>query len=434
MDKLIIILCMLISGILSAQTLQTFAGTGIQGFKNGHISEAQFSDIEQLTVDKEGNVYVCDTGNNVIRKIDKDGMVSTFAGSGIEGDSIGDKETARFNKPSGIAIADDGSFYVVDKNNFKIKKITIDGKVELVAGSGIQGFSDGASESSAFSFPTQICVDSNNNLYVADNNNHRIRVIEQDLSTVSTYAGNDFNLLRDGTGSEASFNYPQGIAIDQEDNIYVGDIDNHAIRKITPEQKVTTLAGYGLEGYSDGPGDLATFSGPKGVAVDTLGNIYVADRLNFLVRKIDPSGNVTTIAGTPGRSGNKDGKFSDGNLIGRAVSVAVLPDQSILVSDWFNHTIRRIEMDNINSTKSVAEISENHSIKFSPNPASEFLWIDGILGQSFQVQLIDTNGQVMKSCSNKRFLELQDIPDGVYIIHIFAREYFNTQKIVIANN
>ncbi|MCG8328782.1 MAG: T9SS type A sorting domain-containing protein [Chitinophagales bacterium] len=413
-----------------AQTLETFAGTGIPGLLNGPADEARFSGPEQTAVDQEGNVYVCDLFNHVIRKIDLNGEVTTFAGSGIEGDQLGQKETAQFYKPSGITFDDSGNLYVVDKNNNKIKVIRPNGMVEWVAGSGQAGYADGSVESAMFNQPTYICIDEFNNLYLAGNNDNRIRKIDLSTQTVSTFAGSGIQALQDGVGTSASFFLPQGIAIDQDNNIYVGDRNNNAIRKITPDQVVTTLAGNGGAGFADGPGEQAKFNGPKGLTVDSAGNVYVADRLNFVVRKIDTEGVVSTIAGTPGISGYLDGEYSTGNLIGRAVNVICFQDQSLLVSDWTNETIRKLLPNPFTETEEL-ELPPNKTVKISPNPCSDILRIEGQLGEQFQITLSNINGQVLKQEENTTSIHLNGFLPGIYFLQILGENYLNVEKVVI---
>lgn len=431
MKQLLLLSFLLFGNILSnAQTVSTFAGSGNSGFFNGPADEAEFFNLEQMVMDDEGNVYICDRGNHVIRKIDTDGIVSTFAGLGVEGDQVGPKETALFNLPTGIAIGPDGTFYIVDTGNHKIKKITSDGNVELIAGSGLKGYKDGAALEAEFRFPTHACVDEFNNLYIAGNNNNSIRKIDLSTNIVSTFAGKSLWGFEDGIGSEASFDFPQGLAIDKENNLYVGDKGNNAIRKITPEGVVTTLAGNGNEGYVNGIGAEVEFAGPKGVAVDANGNVYVADRLNYVVRKIDTDGMVSTVAGFPGISGYLDGDATTSSLIGRAVDVICDREQNVLITDWGNHVIRKLTNE-LSSVEEESALNSNSSMVVYPNPASDIITISGNLEIDFRTYVSDLSGRKVLATKNQATINVSDLSPGIYMVTVQGENYNKTEKLII---
>jgi len=218
-------------------------------------------------------------------------IVSTFAGGGplgSDGGGLADGQgsAARFKFPAGIAIDATGNLYVAEENNHRIRKITPKGEVSTFAGSGPTGlgnggFADGQGSSSQFRLPSGIAIDAAGNLYVADYN--RIRKVTP-KGEVSTLAGGKQGFA-DGQGSAAQFNSPFGIAIDKAHNLYVADTFNHSIRKVTTEGEVSTLAG-GEEGFADGQGSASKFRLPSGIAIDAAGNLYVADTKNHRIRKI----------------------------------------------------------------------------------------------------------------------------------------------------
>ncbi len=259
----------------------TFAGS-TQGFANGVGAEAKFSNPVDVALDTSGNLYVADLGNHKVRKITPEGIVSTFAGSTAGYlDEVG--ELAQFNQINGITIDHTGNIYVSDKANIKIRKITPEGLVTTLAGT-IAGFADGEGDVAEFNLLRGIAVDVNGNVYVADDTNDKIRKISPS-GMVSTLAGGDPKGYLDGAGDVAQFNGPTGVAVDALGNVYVADYNNHKIRKITPNGMVSTLAG-DVNGYSDGKADLAQFSYPYGIAVDASGTIYIADAANAKIRKI----------------------------------------------------------------------------------------------------------------------------------------------------
>ena len=252
------------------------------GFADGVGSNALFNFIIGIVTDSQGTIYVADAINHKIRKITPSGVVSTLAGN-TEGFADGTGSNAQFNAPIGLAIDAANNIYVTDTGNHKIRKITPDGLVSTIAGS-VAGFADGNGANAEFDSPVGISIDTQDNIYVSDLSNFKIRKIAAN-GTVSTVAGSDFGFT-DGNASNAQFSNPYDIAMDKLGNIYVADLTNHSIRKITPDGLVTTIAGTGVEGFADGNGANAQFFQPRGLVVDADFNIYVADTNNFRIRKI----------------------------------------------------------------------------------------------------------------------------------------------------
>jgi acid phosphatase type 7 len=314
---------------------------GSSGSADGTGRAAGFYSPMAVAGDSAGNVYVADGYNYTIRKITPAGVVTTLAGSARQqGTNDGSGSAARFYWPEGIAVDDSGNVYVADSNNNTVRKITPEGLVSTFAGTGGQtGTNDGVGSAARFNWPIGLALDRSGNLYVGDANNHTIRKITP-AGVVTTLAGMPRTTgTNDGVGNAARFNEPFGTAVDGQGNVYVADYYNHAIRKITPAGAVTTLAGAaGVIGSNDGPGLLARFNSPTGVAVDSLGTVYVVDSLNYTMRKITPDGMVKTIAGLPGVTGTNDGcgglaRFS------YPYGIAVVATSNLVVADTGNHRI-----------------------------------------------------------------------------------------------
>ncbi len=261
-------------------------------------AEARFNYPQGLTIDGQGNLFVADTYNDTIRKITPAGYVTTIAGIaglGNTGTNDGTNSNARFDSPHGIAARPDATLFVADTFNNAIRQITPVGTNWVVttiaglAGNGNTGTNDGLGKAARFDWPLAIAIDSISRMYVADYNNHCIRKLESQGTNwlVTTFAGLPRTSgSRDGTGSDARFNRPDGLAIDPGGNVYVADGDNHTIRKVTPSGQVTTLAGWPtLPGAVDGVGSAARFNAPYGLAVDERGTLFISDNLNKLVRK-----------------------------------------------------------------------------------------------------------------------------------------------------
>ena len=324
--------------------LSTMAGqAGSSGSTDGSGSIARFNDPSDVAADGAGNVFVADTNNHTIRKITSTGVVTTLAGlAGNSGSADGTGSAARFNLPAGLTVDGSGNIYVADTYNHTIRKIAAGGVVSTVAGlAGTSGSADGFSGNARFNYPSAVTVDSTGNLYVADTNNFTIRKITP-AGVVSTLAGlAGTSGISNGTGSDARFSSPEGVTVDGSGNLYVADTNNHTIRKITPAGAVTTLAGLaGTSGGGDGSGSVAQFQYPSDLAVDSAGNLYVADTDNNTVRKITPAGLVGTLAGLAGASGSTDGVGSIARMF-YPTGVALDGSGNVYVADTNNHTIRK---------------------------------------------------------------------------------------------
>ncbi len=260
-------------------------------------SDTPFRMPYSVAVDSHGNVDVADSLHCRIRQIDPDGGVTTLAGSYSRDAVDGNGTDASFDFPTGIAIDASGNVYIADSGDDMIRKMNGENDVSTVAGqAGVTGASNGTGRDALFNDPWAVAVDSTGNLYIADMANNLIRKITP-KGVVSTLAGGMTPGSTDGTGSAASFNRPMGIAVDTAGNVFVADTANHLIRKITSKGEVTTLAGGGAGGAANGHGSAASFNWPSGIAIDASGNLFVADSGNSLIRKITSSGEVSTYAG-----------------------------------------------------------------------------------------------------------------------------------------
>lgn len=283
-------------------TVSTLAGTGNVGAINGLGKLASFNKPTGLAVDAAGNVYVADAGNNLIRKITPDGTVGTLAGTVVAVDTS-NTITAQplFSGPSGVAVDASGNVYVADAGNNRICVVSPSGNTRTLAGNGNSGSNDGAGAAATFNNPTGVAVDAGGNVYVADMLNNLIRKIAPD-GTTTTLAGSGNIGSTDGVNNAASFYFPNSLTVDQSGNVFVTDDINNLVRKITPDGTVTTIAGNGQAGAQNGLGIQASFNDPAGIAIDAVGNLYVADANNNLIRKITPAGAVTSVAGGLPRS------------------------------------------------------------------------------------------------------------------------------------
>ncbi len=329
----------------------TLAGQSTSGSANGTGITASFFYPYGVAVDSSGNVYVADTDNNLIRKITSSGLVTTYAGQLTSGSANGARTAASFGLPHGIAVDSSGNVYVADTFNFLIRKITNEGVVTTLAGSGSYGSANGTGPAASFGSPYGVAVDSSGNVYVADSRNDLIRKITNEgvVTTLAGSAGVTGSFNR--TGTAASFNNPTGVAVDSSGNVYVADSKNDLIRKINAEGVVTTLAGQaGVTGATDGAGTAASFNNPTGIAVDSSENIYVADSGNDLIRKINDEGVVTTLAGQAGITGATNGSGTLASFYW-PFGIAVDSSGNVYVADSTNFLIRKIKQISINPSR-----------------------------------------------------------------------------------
>jgi serine/threonine-protein kinase len=273
--------------IAPSGTATTLAGSNVAGSADASGSAASFNLPEGLAVDGVGNVYVADAGNNKIRVITPTGGVTTFAGSGVLGSANGPGPAASFSFPTGVAVDAGGNVYVADSGNNLIRAITPAGVVTTLAGSGNAGSANGTGATASFNSPFGVAVGSAGNVYVADSGNNLIRVVASG-GVVTTLAGSGAVGSANGPASAASFRFPSDVTVDAAGNLYVADQGNNLIRVITPAGMVSTLAGSGKAGSANGAASAASFSSPFAVAVDRQGNVYVSDAGNNLIRKIAP--------------------------------------------------------------------------------------------------------------------------------------------------
>lgn len=297
------------SSSLPPASLALFAGDmGSSGNVDGVGAAARFDGPSDMATDSARNIYVADFWNSAIRKITPAGVVTTLTGTGGRGSTDGIGTAASFFLPGGVATDSADNVYVADTHNNTIRKITPAGVVTTLAGTpGVNGNADGTGAAASFVFPLGMATDSAGNIYVAENENGDIRKITP-AGVVTTFAAN--------------LALPNGVETDSADNVYVADSANHVVRKITPAGVVTTLAGTkGVSGSADGNGDAARFNFPCSVAVDSAGNVYVADSGNHTIRKITPDGVVSTVVGVAGQAGFAPGALP--GLLNSPAGVAV---------------------------------------------------------------------------------------------------------------
>lgn len=335
-----IVLCPAIGSM--AQEVRTVAGQAlVSDLVDGPGADARLHNPHGIAVSNRGNVYVADRFNHVIRKITPDGVVSTLAGNGDIGSDNGQGNEASFYEPWDVCVDGEENVYVADYKNNLIRKITPDGTVSTLAGSGSFGFASGPAEVATFGNPGGIALDDAGNLYVSDHNTHIIRKILPD-GTVSTLAGAAFDAAdSDGLGSAARFNRPYGISMGTDGRLYVADEHNHKIKSISRSGYVATVAGSGNLGSKDSTALEARFNYPWDVIQDAEGRLYVLDGYNHVIRRID-STDVITWVGTSGTTGAKDGTGKQASFNGATGLALGAKGNTLWISDAYNNLIRSV--------------------------------------------------------------------------------------------
>ena len=307
-----------------------------------------FNNPNGITADGQGNLYVVDQDNSTIRTIDSNNNVTTIAGQvGVAGSADGQGANASFYYPSGITSDGQGNLYVVDQNNFTIRKIDSNNNVTTIAGQlGISGSADGQGTNASFNYPNSITCDGQGNLYVTDPSNQTIRKIDSNnnVTTIAGQVGNQGSA--NGQGTNATFYYPTGITSDSQGNLYVTDLYNETIRKVDSNDTVTTIAGQvGLQGSSDGPAANVDWFITPAITVDGQGNLFVADNVNNDILKIGTNDSVTTIAGQVGNAGSANGQGTNASF-NTPNGITVDSKGNLYVADSGNDTIRKIGSNN----------------------------------------------------------------------------------------
>ncbi len=416
-----------VSAMAQGQKIMTLAGTGITGFSGDGYSAsgANFNGPTEVVLDNAMNLYILDYNNYRIRKVNTAGIVTTVAGNGIPGNT-GNCTLGTTAEIAAISIAVDrrNNLYFTDQSNAIIRKVNALGIISHVAGTGAMGyFGDGVSATLAkFKQPQGIAVDDTGNIFIADAGNHVIRRIDT-FGKITTIAGTPGSAGYFGDGGLAIYaqlDSPWAVKVDHRGNIYINDFKNNVIRKIDTAHVITTFAGtVGVYGNSGdlGLASLASLNMPRGLGIDTFNNLYIADALNNVIRKVDTFGIISTVAGNGWFGFGGDYGYALGANFKNPYGVAVDVYGSIYIADANNQRVRKTF-----STDGVERIAVSNGVAAYPNPFSGQVVVTGV-EKTDKVEMYDVLGRLVNGtweagADNRRSFTTSGISSGIYLLKV----------------
>ena len=420
-----------------AQTISTLAGKKQSGYSGdgGPASASLLYKATCVVTDKAGNLFVSDFCNHVVRKIDRQGIITTIAGNhimGYSGDG-GPATAAQMKCPWGLAIDATGNLYIAEKENNIIRKINTEGIISTIAGNGTQGYSGngGAATAAQLNHPLGVAVDKAGNVYVADNSNNVVRKINP-AGLINTIAGNHSagNSGDGGQATAASFRNPRHVAVDEAGNVFVSDTWNSVVRKIAATGIITTVAGNRSKSYT-GDGGQATAAGiyyPVGITVGADGCLYIADNHNHAIRKVDNNGIITTVAGNGVKGYSGDNGPATTAQIANPTSITIDETGKLYIAEFENNLVRVVNLPSF--------ASYGH-IKIYPNPtqnsitmelpeytANPTVYISDVTGKVLETKALETSKPQRVS------FNLAGLAAAAYIINVTAAGKTYSERVV----
>lgn len=418
--------CLIVCLHTYAQYISTVAGTGTAGYSGdgGPATAAKTTQLSYIAIDKHGNFYISDWYNNCVRRVDTMGIITTVAGTGVAGyNGDGAQATAsKLNYPMGLAIDTNNNLYIVDQNNYRVRMVNSSGLISTVVGTGVAGFSGDGGPATAAKLvaPIGLACHPMGGLIMGDA--ERIRTISAS-GIINTIAGTGISGFSGDGGMAAAAKIfgPSDFAYDAAGNLYFSDENNHRIRKITPTGIISTVAGTGTAGFSGdgGPASSAKIFAPVGLVLDTNGVLYFADNHNNRIRRIDASGNISTIAGTGGMGFSGDGGLAIAATLFYPIGMRMNTSGQLFFAENGNRRVRKLGSMPTMAQNNIAIPAT--TMKVYPNPNNGTFDIKNTSTYNGPIQINVTNiiGQTvanfpLESNTDKQIsLPLQP---GLYII------------------
>ena len=452
MKKFFLLLSIVCIEQIHGQIINTIAGNGIGGFSGdgGLATSAEIIYPRGVVLDNIGNLYIVEGSR--IRKVDTSGIITTVAGnanSGYFGDGVQATSTS-LNGQNGVAIDGFGNLYIADAMNWRIRKVDVSGIITTFAGNGTGGYSGdgGLAINAQLGFTQGLTFDSFGNLFLADLGNNCIRKINTS-GIITTVAGNGTSGFSGdgGLATNAELVNPSDITFDSAGSMYIADLGNQRIRKVDISGIISTVAGNGIAGFNGDGGQalLAELNNPIGVAVDGLGNLFIADQVNHRIRMVDASGIITTVAGSGTQGFSGDGGLSASAELNGPTHVTLDISGNLYIADKDNSRVRLVcSGNNLRRSESTAghsfcitnAIKENYYSNNSfiyPNPTSDQFFIETNTNEKLNVDLYDINGRHVfnKSVSDKSNIDVTTLSAGVYTLTIKNTDRVVNKKLVI---
>lgn len=425
-----------ISLTASAQTKQitTICGTGAASYggDNTFATAAKLNNPSGVAVDDSGKIYIADKNNGRIRRINRAGIIVTMAGNGTPGFTGNNiPATNAAIAPSGIAVDDSGNVYIAEANNNCVRRVSKTGIISMYAGNGTSGFmgDNGIATAAELANPVAVAVDAAHNLYISDQNNNRIRKVTP-LGIITTVAGGGSGGMGDGGPATAgTLSGPAGIALDKVGNLFIVDQTNNVIRKVNTSGVISTFAGSGAVGFSGDGGNAlsARFNYPVNVAVDDSNFVYIVEGNNNVIRKVDAIGNINTVVGvnSPGFSG--DGGPATAAKISNPAALAIDTAGQLFIADLANHRIRKVAPKSHVGVQTVA--SQSGSLAIWPNPAANSLNVTAEVNEpaacNASISITDASGRVLYTnvatlAAGKldTSIDIDSFPAGTYFLSL----------------
>lgn len=431
------------AGFMQAQTITTFAGNQVAGY-SGDGSQATAAEIHNpmgIAKDASGNIYIADDYNNVIRKVNTSGVISTFAGNGTynySGDN-GPATAAEIGDPQGVAVDASGNVYIADKGNNRIRMVDGGGTITTYAGNGTAGFlgDGGAATDAQLHNPDAVAVDPSGNVYIADLTNDRIRMVNTS-AIISTFAGTGVKGFSGdgGPATAAEIYYCYALGTDASGNVYIGDQANHRLRKVNTSGIISTIAGTGTAGYS-GDGGAATAAEldfVTGITTDAVGNVYFSDASTQYVRIVFSTGGIATIAGTGTAGFSGDGGPATAAQLHNPYGLAMASGGVMYVAEDLNNDVRKIT-----GITGVSEFTLNTGVKVYPNPSNGVFNLEIVNYKSgFQgsIEVYNLNGEKVYKANitnASMHIDLSNNARGIYLYKMTGKtgQALATGRLVI---
>ena len=447
MRKIITLSTLIFAINIQAQIITTIAGNGINGYSGdgGAATATKLSLPYGIGSDAVGNIYIADLDNSRIRKVNTAGIISTVAGNGTAGFSGdgGQATDAELNSPRAICFDALGNFYIADELNYRIRKVNSAGIITTLAGNGNDGFSGdgGQATASELSNAFGIAIDALGNLYMADWGNGRIRKVNT-AGIISTYAGNGLccAIGDGGQATAAQLSYPYGVALDTIGNLYIANYGDGRVRMVNTSGIITTIAGGGSSLAEGVAATNAYLSGPNSVAIDITGNLYISEYYNARIRIVNTSGIINTIAGNETSGFSGDGGQAIAAELNYPTGIVINIAGNLYIADQSNNRIRMVTNA---TTLGITKFNKEEQTLIYPNPSNGNFIIETNATTKQTLQVYDVNGRVVLTQTiqptpnpskegNSIAVDASNLPSGIYNVSVISNEGVANKRLVIA--